>query len=443
MTAQGQLLARKHQLAQINNGTLAAALIMEFGDQLRTGRLPRDEFVAAVVAQGRLSHDAANRLAVQFTAEYRAIEAPHRSHATPVRSEFDAAAALGRAVGTLADLDTLDVAARDYDTEFWALIEGLAVRQHKAALNGGREVIEFSAAANGTRWRRVTDGNPCAWCAMLATRSDYRTKESALYVQGGQADDQPAGGAMARRRRSRKRRGKRTPGESYHRNCGCTAVEVLGEWEMSPAEKAQHDLYERAAKACDDEGTPRNEANVLGKMREYGGGVIHDAHVPATQAGGGSSGGSLPPAVRSPASAPDGRGWPEGQKPATITLTPRWSTHITTGDVDGGGHLYGIQPPPGVKKRWFPEDWTEQRIVDVVKRVAQDPRVVTTSRDGAFFNCYDEFDRVRVKVRVYPNGSIVTGHPIDGDGVMQIEVKTDGSVHLKEVPYGASREVAW
>lgn len=51
-------------------------------------------------------------------------------------------------------------------------------------LNGGRDTMALSTAANGTRWRLVTGRNPCSFCAMLATRSDYRTKEAAEFVVG-------------------------------------------------------------------------------------------------------------------------------------------------------------------------------------------------------------------------------------------------------------------
>ena len=136
------------------------------------------------------------------------------------------------------------------------------------------------------------------------------------------------------------------------------------------------------------------------------------------------------------------RGWPEGRKPSVIRLTPSQGVHITVGDNRGGGHLHGVQPKPGTKKRWFPDGWTTERILEIVERIARDPLVVVALREGAF-NCYGEVDRVRIKVRVNPDGAIVTGHPIDGDGVAQIDVKVDGSVVLKVVPYGSSGEVSW
>lgn len=282
-------------------------MVRELGYELLNGNLTREEFVAGVLAQGKLSHDAANRLAVKFVLDYRAIEAYGMDHADPLYSEFDRGATYGRAVGTLEDLDLIDrETVGDFDTEFWKIVEDLAVRQFREALNGGRDAITYSAAANGKRWRRITTANPCAFCAMLATRSDYRTRESALYVVGrgrgyGTANYRATGGisyggtiSRGKRKGQDTRRGTRPLGERYHNNCGCSVAEVLGGWEMSPDEEAQYELYHEAAKAVAAEGLPRTAENVMAKMREMGDGIIHDAHKPETQTGD-AGGGSRPP----------------------------------------------------------------------------------------------------------------------------------------------------
>lgn len=82
-------------------------------------------------------------------------------------------------------------------------------------MNAGRDTVEWSAGVQGRSWRRVTDGDPCAFCAMLATRSDYTTKERALTTG---------------HTRRHKRGGKRPLGSKYHDHCGCTVVEVVGPW---------------------------------------------------------------------------------------------------------------------------------------------------------------------------------------------------------------------
>ena len=304
MTAAGQLLVRKHQLTQIRNGGLAAALVMQLGEDLLKGKINRDEFIAGVIAQGRLSHGAAVRLAKQFLTEYHQLEAPHLEHLAPPMLAADDGAALGRAVGTLRDLDTLDRKARDYDDEFMKIIGGLAVRQHQTTLDAGRDVIILSAAANDRRWRRITDGRPCAFCAMLATRTDYTSPFAAQYVVGRGKTTKP--GARGRRGLGVRPRGSRSLGEKYHDNCGCTVAEVFDDWEPSYAERQQKALYKEARKACKKKGLEPTTKNILAQMRELGDGTVHDAHVPEgekkkpgrkpkTQTGGSGGGRKKPP----------------------------------------------------------------------------------------------------------------------------------------------------
>ncbi|MGW2223790.1 VG15 protein [Streptomyces formicae] len=68
------------------------------------------------------------------------------------------------------------------------------------ALEGGRQVMNRSIEADerATGWARVTDGSPCAWCAMLASRGPvYKTAKTAGDPRQG--------------------------GNSYHDHCACQA----------------------------------------------------------------------------------------------------------------------------------------------------------------------------------------------------------------------------
>ena len=104
-------------------------------------------------------------------------------------------------------------------------------------------------------WRRVTDGDPCAFCAMLATRSDYTTKERALTTG---------------HTRRHKRAGKRPFGSKYHDHCGCTVVEVVGPWEPNGADAAYQRTYEKAREWVDDHGLQQSPGNILKAMRTVG-----------------------------------------------------------------------------------------------------------------------------------------------------------------------------
>jgi hypothetical protein len=69
------------------------------------------------------------------------------------------------------------------------------------ALEGGRSVMKQSIEADekATGYARVTDNDPCAWCAMLASRGPvYKTAKTAGDPRQG--------------------------GDRYHDHCGCVAV---------------------------------------------------------------------------------------------------------------------------------------------------------------------------------------------------------------------------
>lgn len=279
-------------MAQLRNAGGTTALVTELGKRFKAGQLSDREFTAVFVAAERLGHDAAVRLMRQFIADYRKAQTPSERHADPVLDVFDPGASFGRASGLVEDLGKLDRTQADFDAEFFRLVGNMAVRAAREALNGGRRTMQWSTAANCTRWRRVTDSNPCSFCAMLATRSDYRTEASAGVVVGRARGYSTAsykatgevshGGTNARGKRAGRdrRRGTRAPGEQYHDYCGCTVVEVVGDWQATDAEQEMSDLYRRATEACARADIPKSAPNVLAKMRELGEGVIHDAHVP-------------------------------------------------------------------------------------------------------------------------------------------------------------------
>lgn len=95
-----------------------------------------------------------------------------------------------------------------------AVIGGLAARANTEVLNSGRSVVAHSSK----RWRRVTDGSPCGFCAMLAGRGPvYRSAEKA------------------------------GSGYRWHGHCGCTVEPYEGDpndWEPTPGEQRFIDAYD-------------------------------------------------------------------------------------------------------------------------------------------------------------------------------------------------------
>ena len=87
----------------------------------------------------------------------------------------------------------------------------------REALRGGRELIA-QASREDRRvigWARVTDGNPCAFCAMLASRgSTYRSEASAFFAGMRGATEVPRDpDALAEL-------------NQYHNGCHCQAVPI-------------------------------------------------------------------------------------------------------------------------------------------------------------------------------------------------------------------------
>lgn len=127
---------------------------------------------------------------------------------------------------------------------------GIARRQ---VLDGGRKMIDATTASDtrAVGWRRVTDGNPCTFCAMLASRGPVYQERTA---QGDVMRPLRGGGSGLR----------------YHGHCGCTAEIVYGEWKPSDSERLYQEEYEKAAKQAEADGQQRTEKTVLWRMRENG-----------------------------------------------------------------------------------------------------------------------------------------------------------------------------
>lgn len=118
---------------------------------------------------------------------------------------------------------------------------------HEAVLTGGRATIE-NWARKDTRaigWRRVSDGNPCAFCAMLVTRGPVYTSKDRAGLSS-------------------------KTGGKYHAHCGCTVEVVYGDWHPTEKEQQWIDEYYKAAESLPSE-TPRTAETVLPIMRRNGG----------------------------------------------------------------------------------------------------------------------------------------------------------------------------
>lgn len=234
-------------------GAETAALIAEIGEAYRSGQIGEDDLVTLYVAAEQRGHDASAALGAAYIGEFRRVQAPGEVHEPPVLDRFDVGASIGRAAGLVEDLKAIDPDDEGRDETARRTVSAHAARSHRHALSGGRRTMEHSAAANGTRWRRVTGANPCTFCGMLATRgfldAGYSSRETALWD---------------------------AEGRRYHDHCTCTAAEIIGELEPTAEEQRLIDLYNEAADGLD----VILPELVLPRMRALGQGVLSDAPEP-------------------------------------------------------------------------------------------------------------------------------------------------------------------
>lgn len=243
---ESRLAATGYQRQAVRFAGKYAGYYSELGRLWRSGKMSDTQYVRLCVELERAGHDGSAAMAAEFVQDFRRLNGVDPG--LIVYDEFDAAAALARSFSIMKIINSDPDKA--YDT-----IDDMAVGFNRAVLNAGRDTVEWSAGAQGRSWRRVTDGDPCAFCAMLATRSDYTTKERALTTG---------------HTRRHKRGGKRPLGSKYHDHCGCTVVEVVGRWEPSSADTAYQRVYEKAREWVDDHGLQQSPGNILKAMRTVG-----------------------------------------------------------------------------------------------------------------------------------------------------------------------------
>lgn len=243
---QSRFAATEYQRQAIRFAGKYAGYYSELGRLWRSGKMNDTQYVRLCVELEHAGHDGSAAMAAKFVSDFRKLNGVDPG--LIVYDEFDAAAALARSIATTR------IMASDPD-KAGETIDRMAVGFNRAVLNAGRDTVEWSAGAQGRSWRRVTDGDPCAFCAMLATRSDYTTKERALTTG---------------HTRRHKRGGKRPLGSRYHDHCGCTVVEVVGPWEPNKADTGYQRTYEKAREWVDDHGLSQSPGNILKAMRTVG-----------------------------------------------------------------------------------------------------------------------------------------------------------------------------
>lgn len=205
-TVVGRALTEAHRLGQLRvrarvlRAVVAAWPLYQLDDP--EGTWERFEEILLAIITGQAPVSAA--MSANYYRAFRHAEGALGS-ATPVVASTPPAAELIRSlryVGLVNTRKLLDARVPDAAARTFVNVAGDTSR---FVMNAGRDTIDGSVAAD-TRalgWARVTDGNPCAFCRMLASRGPvYTSKE-------------------------------RAAGRKWHRKCGCTAEPIFhadAEW---------------------------------------------------------------------------------------------------------------------------------------------------------------------------------------------------------------------
>lgn len=254
-TAEGRALTEANRLQQLAVAARAVVVSQALWRQLDPADLDRslERWMPAQLAAFQRFYGESQAVMASYLNEYRAAEigaatGPVVAPRFPVEEMRNAALLAGPVRVKM--LVGRGESAGSAHAKAFTKFSGIARRQ---VLDGGRKMIDATTAADSQAigWRRVTDGNPCTFCAMLASRGPVYQAKS---VQGNVMRPLRGGGTGLR----------------YHGHCGCTAEIVYGEWEPSDSERLYQEEYEKAAKQADAAGEPRTEQTVLWRMRENG-----------------------------------------------------------------------------------------------------------------------------------------------------------------------------
>lgn len=238
---------------------------------------------------------------------------------------------------------------------------------HEMVLTGGRQTIKQWAKADPrcVGWRRVSDGDPCAFCAMLVTRGPAYTSEAKASLSA------------------------RT-GDKYHPHCGCTVEPVYGDWTPTKREQQWIDQYFATAESL-PEGTPRTARTILPRLRRDG--LFRDSTTRRS-------------------------GWPKDVTPPDKKVID----HILHGEGDGkrGGHMYGSGVPG---KTEFPRGWDGARIIRAVQQVMREPDWEAIPPDSRALHRFGRLiDGVQIEVGAYlkeQKYAINRAYPQGGEGVFR------------------------
>lgn len=248
LTSQGRRLTEDHRNAQIALASQGEAVARDLWSSVGAGLVQerRDVWLAQSMLAASAYFQSSARLAADYISSYRRVEADGLTGPI-VLADFDPARVAVSLTATGPATYWTRRRAGDSATEAHrAARNSMAGAFRRQTMAGGRQAIDLTAKADTkvVGWRRVTDGSPCAFCAMLASRGPvYGAQNAARAVADGRR---------------------------YHDYCGCSAELVYGAWEPTTTEQGWIDDYQSAATDARAETGRASTKAILAALRQQG-----------------------------------------------------------------------------------------------------------------------------------------------------------------------------
>lgn len=222
-TAAGAALTESHRLAQAGHLPYDAAAEAGLWSLIDPADLDAtvERWLRLAVPVVERNHDQSARLAAAYLRTFRTIEAPDLPplQLPPPPTFVPAQATTSLTVTGPVTVRTATAAGSSLPAASDAGLSASARAAMRLALNAGRDTIvgavNADPAAQG--WARATSGNPCSFCAMLASRGPAYSEE--------------------------------TVGFEAHDGCGCSAEPIYSPDADWPAGSRQYQDLWRQAKA--------------------------------------------------------------------------------------------------------------------------------------------------------------------------------------------------
>ena len=181
-TPEGTVLTRRHYVAQLGVRAATSRDVMRLWGTVDPTNLTGtyDRFAQAATVLTRARHGTSAGVAAGYQEQFRKAEKVAGRAAVKLASPLsprDALMAI-RGAGLSGIINSRKAGFSPQAAARNGLVKVLGATT-RLVLGGGRDTILDSVAEDPqvTRWQRVTSGEPCAFCAMLATRGAAFTAE--------------------------------------------------------------------------------------------------------------------------------------------------------------------------------------------------------------------------------------------------------------------------